>query len=172
MLVSSAGAEYGDFFVAPDGDDGGVGSRERPFATVARARDAVRKRVAQGLEKDVTVLIREGTYYLAEGITFKGVDSGTEEFSITYMAYPGETARLVGGVEVGGWKRYEGEIFVADIPEGVEGKQVFEDGRRMTLAREPDEGYLHLEAPVEGKVKTEFVYREGDRDGIMCMTIT
>jgi hypothetical protein len=164
LLASSAGADYGDFFVAPDGDDGGVGSIEKPFATVMRARDAVRELVAEGLERDVTVLIRRGTYYLSEGIVFEGEDSGTEAFSISYMAYPGERARLVGGVEVEGWKRYEGEIFVADIPEGVEAGQVFEDGVRLTLARAPDEGYFHLESVVEGKVKTAFVYREEDLD--------
>ena len=164
LWASSLGADYGDFFVASGGDDGGVGSREEPFATVARARDAVRELVARGLEKDVTVLIREGTYYLRDGIVFEGVDSGTEEFSISYMAYPGERARLVGGVEVGGWERYEGEIFVADIPEEVESWQVFEDGVRMTLARAPDEGYFQLESVVEGKVKTEFVYRAKDLD--------
>ncbi|MFW6162722.1 MAG: hypothetical protein ACODAJ_08110, partial [Planctomycetota bacterium] len=41
-----------DFVVATDGDDANPGTRRRPFATLARARDAVRERIGAGLERD------------------------------------------------------------------------------------------------------------------------
>jgi hypothetical protein len=150
------------FYVAKDGDDNNPGTEAQPFATIQHARDAVRKLIKTDLNTDVVVLIRSGAYYLNESLTFGPEDSGTEEHSITYMAYPGETVSVVGGIEIKEWKHNKGEIQEASIPEGVTPKQVFENGMRLNLARTPDEGYLHLEKPVSGKEGTDFIYREGD----------
>ena len=52
-----------DFFVAPNGRDDNPGTRKQPFATLARARDAVRRLKADGgLKAGATVLVRGGTY--------------------------------------------------------------------------------------------------------------
>ena len=59
---SGSGAEY---YVAPGGRDENPGSKSKPFATLERARDEVRKLVAAGLKANVTVWIRSGTYKLA-----------------------------------------------------------------------------------------------------------
>jgi hypothetical protein len=40
----AVGGEAADFFVAPGGDDGNPGTAERPFATLARAQQALRAR--------------------------------------------------------------------------------------------------------------------------------
>ena len=48
-LGSLHGAVAADFYVAPDGDDANPGTAEKPFATLARARNAVREKVAVGL---------------------------------------------------------------------------------------------------------------------------
>ncbi len=93
-----------DFHVAPNGDDANPGTRRRPFATVTRARDAVRAKIAAGLTADVTVLIRSGTYRVAEPIVFGPEDSGTERHSITYAAYAGEKPVIGGGRVVTGWR--------------------------------------------------------------------
>lgn len=85
------------FYVAPDGDDAGDGSFANPFATVTRARDAVRELVAAGLTDDVLVYLRGGVYYLDDAIAFGPEDSGAAEHRITYMGYPGETVSLNGG---------------------------------------------------------------------------
>lgn len=45
------------FFVAVDGDDRNPGTVEEPFATLTRARDAVRERRKEKPEQGVTVLI-------------------------------------------------------------------------------------------------------------------
>ncbi|MCL5098062.1 MAG: hypothetical protein M1608_11160 [Candidatus Omnitrophica bacterium] len=49
-----------DFYVAPDGKDSNPGNAAAPFATIAKARDAVREKVAAGLTNNVLVLIRGG----------------------------------------------------------------------------------------------------------------
>ena len=71
----------------------------RPFATIARARDEVRNKVAAGLTRDLLVLIRGGTYEQAATLAFGPKDSGTEKCSITYSAYPGEEVIVSGGQE-------------------------------------------------------------------------
>ena len=150
------------YYVSTKGADTNPGSQEEPFGTIERARDAVREAIVTGLTADVTVFVRGGTYYVPEGLKFGTQDSGTEAHSVTYTAYPGETATLVGGIRLTQWRPYQGEIWECAIPEGVSPLQVFENGERLTLARTPDEGYYHLEEPVEGKERTAFVYRAED----------
>ncbi|MHC4124551.1 MAG: hypothetical protein ACYSSI_13325 [Planctomycetota bacterium] len=78
-----------EFYVAVTGSDSNPGTIDRPFATIGCARDAVREKVSCGLKSDVRVLVRGGVYRIAGPITFDLRDTGTEEFSITYMSYPG-----------------------------------------------------------------------------------
>ena len=133
----------GDFFVAPNGSDADPGTSEKPFATPARARDAVREKIAAGLQSDVTVLIRGGTYRLTEPLRFGPDDSGTEQHAVTYAAFPGEEVVVSGGRPITGWKRGEAEVWTADVPGVKEGtayfRHLYVNGRRATRARTPNE---------------------------------
>lgn len=134
----------GDFYVAPDGKDANPGTADKPFATVARARDAVRQKVAAGLEHDVVVSIRGGVYPQTETLVFGPEDSGTEKYSITYAAVAGERVVLSGGRMITGWKKGEGEIWTVELPEVKAGEwyfhQLFVDGQRAIRARTPNAG--------------------------------
>ena len=56
-----------DLFVAPGGRDDNPGTAETPLATLAGARDALRRLKAKGgLRTGATVLVRGGTYVLRE----------------------------------------------------------------------------------------------------------
>src|SRR6267154_431463 len=83
--------------VAVTGNDQGNGSEEQPFATVARARDAVRAMITDGLTNNVTVMIHGGVYELPETLVLDSRDSGTKKFSITYSGSSNETVILSGG---------------------------------------------------------------------------
>ena len=135
----SAGAE---FVVAPNGSDENRGTLEKPFATVAKAREAVRDLIAAGLESDVKVLLRRGTYRLDEPLLFGPEDSGTEKHAVTYAAYPGEAVVVSGGRPISGWKRGEGDVWTAQVPGVKEGKWYFRhlwvNGRRPVRARTPN----------------------------------
>jgi len=120
----SAYTQKGDFYVSPDGSDNGSGMLSAPFATLARARDAVRELKSS---KDVVVLIREGLYRLSETVVFGLEDSGEGDATITYTAYPGEKPVFSSGVEIGGWNKLtdpppalptaaHGKVWVADVP--------------------------------------------------------
>jgi hypothetical protein len=126
--ASSPGAT--EFYVAPGGGDDNPGNKGKPFATLQRARDEVRKLIAAGLQTNVTVWIRGGTYTLRDTLVFGLEDSGTDQYSITYEAVPGEEPILSSGIEIEGWKipnamlgdlpvPAEGNVWVADVPESL-----------------------------------------------------
>ncbi len=158
------------FYVATNGNDSWSGTlpspnrarTDGPFATLQRARDEVRRIVAENLTKDVRVLVRGGTYYLPEGFALGPEDSGTEEHSITYAAYPAETPSLVGGLRLTDWAPHQHGIWRAPIPNGTKPLQVFENGRRMELARKPEWDYFKIAGPVPGQEKTAFYYQPTD----------
>ena len=95
-------------YVATDGNDAWSGTRaapvadrsDGPFATLTKARDAIRERKGRdGLAQPITVLVRGGKYYLAQPLVLRAEDSGTYECPITYAAYPGEQPIISGGIE-------------------------------------------------------------------------
>ena len=94
LLLSAAAAESNErvIYVAPNGRDENPGRKNQPFATPARAMEAVRALVAGGLKNDVRVVLRGGTYPLGAPLVFTSADSGSEEHSITYAAAAGEKA--------------------------------------------------------------------------------
>ncbi len=144
-----------DFYVAADGNDKHPGTKQRPFATLARARGAVCERIRAGLKAPITVLVRGGVYELAEPLVFGPEDSGTQQHAITYAAFPGERVVLSGGRKVAGWRRGEGDVWTAEVPGVREGKwhfrQLFVNGRRARRARSPSQGYFRVVGLVEAK---------------------
>ncbi len=88
--------ENADFYVASDGNDENDGSIEKPFATIEKARDAVRSLDKSG-KKGITVAVKAGEYRV-DSLTFTEEDSGTEKCPVAYRAYGDGEAILNGGV--------------------------------------------------------------------------
>lgn len=132
-----------EFYVAPDGSDEAPGTRERPFATLGRARDALREvRAAGSVQGPATVFVRAGTYALSEPLGLDARDSGTEAAPTVFRAFPGERPVLTGGRPVTGFTPWQGAILKTDVRgQGLAGKRfgllVF-DGRRQEMARTPN----------------------------------
>ena len=173
LAAAPAGSAAATFYVAPNGNDRwsgmlakpNAGKTDGPFATVARTRDAVRERRAQGQPAGpVRVVIAGGTYPLPETLVFRPEDSGTPEAPVTYAAAPGARPILSGGRRVTGWQRGEGPLWTARIPEVAEGKwyfhQLFVNGSRRTRARTPNEGYLRAAGPLEPLANREEARRD------------
>ncbi len=108
LLVLFVQAAIGNvvFYVSPSGDDSASGSLERPFASLARARDAIRalKEAGDLPQGGITVHIRGGIYPLTETFTLTRADSGTASSPIMYRVYKDEEVRLTGGKQVEGFK--------------------------------------------------------------------
>ncbi len=162
ICAHGAPAETADFCVAPDGDDSAAGTVEAPFATLARARDAVRKKIAAGLSADVLVYVRGGTYRIAEPVVFGPQDSGTKKASVTYAAYPNEKPTISGGRRIDGWKTAPDGTWIATAPPGASSfRELFVNGRRAQRARNPNSGYFRLvKAGKDGR--TSFEFKPGD----------
>jgi hypothetical protein len=90
LTVANLGFSQTRFHVSPGGDDANLGTVDSPFATLGRAQQAVRARIEARSGEDIVVILRGGTYYLAQGLTFGPQDSGSETFSVRYVAYPNE----------------------------------------------------------------------------------
>ena len=131
-----------NFYVATDGNENNPGTKDKPFATLTRARDAVRQ-IKKRTSEPITVHVRGGTYYLSEPIIFTPEDSVTEENPITYTAYGNEKVTISGAVELElNWCEYKDGIMQAEIPAVKQGKlgftQLFVNGKRQHLARYPN----------------------------------
>jgi hypothetical protein len=165
MSDKSFGMKGAIFFVSTDGNDAWSGKLDSPnaektdgpFATIARAKDAVRN--LQPLSEPVTVMLRGGQYFLDAPVVFNQKDSGTKDCPITYIAYPGEKPIISGGKKINAdWKPFKDGIMVCNI-KGWEFNQLFVNGKRQTRARMPHKGYYYIE---KGVSPISFKYKEGE----------
>ena len=132
-----------EFHVALSGSDAMPGTREAPFASLTRARDAVRALKQRGpLSEPVQIIIHGGTYYLPETVVLVPQDSGTADAPVIYRAAEGERVVLSGGRRIAGpWTRADGAVWSAPLPAAEQDwnfRQLFVDGRREIRARYPN----------------------------------
>ncbi len=169
------------FHVSPTGDDSADGSCERPFATVARARDAVRALKKSGAlpKGGVNVWLRGGEYPMREFLVLGKEDSGADGAPVAYRAWKGEQPVLTGAwtVPPSAWRladdpripaEAKGKVWVADVkslgydalePDALCGfhtarpkfriRSLTCDGKRLTLARHPNTGFLRTGTVVD-----------------------
>ena len=149
-LLAACNVRAADFCVATDGNDAWSGkltspNRSRsdgPFATIERARDAVRKQKKTAATETFTVYVRGGVYPLARTLRFSAEDSGTPAAPVVYRAFKNEKPVLLGGRQITGFVPDKGEILKADLAsQGLKGvffRQLLFDGKRQPLARWPN----------------------------------
>lgn len=153
-----------DFYVSAQGSDLWSGTlpepnpthTDGPFASIAKAQTAVR-----GLKtsKAARVLVRDGTYFLAEPLVFTPQDSGT-----TYAAYPEEKPIISGGRRVSGFARTPQGSYQVQIPEVKAGKwyfrEIYLNGERRFRPRLPATGFHEITEIFPG-VRNSFKFGEG-----------
>lgn len=83
------------FYVASTGNDSADGSKEHPFLTLSRAKEAVRN--CDKTQGDIVVLIANGFYPVKDTIEFSSQDSGTDKCTIHYRAAKGAKPIFAGG---------------------------------------------------------------------------
>lgn len=147
-----------------------------PFFTFQRARDEIRKLKKQGglPPGGVVVEVHGGDYFFSSPLVLTAEDSGAKGSPIVYESRRGETVRLVGGVEVKDFrpvtdpavlKRLDasarGQVLQADLKAagmkdlgqavGANRPEVYFQDQPMTLARWPNEGFVHIVKLVGGE---------------------
>jgi hypothetical protein len=103
LAIVTAAATAADMHVASNGNDADIGTKENPFATPARAIEAVRGLISDGLKSDVHVVLHGGTYVLSAPLVFTSADSGSADYAIIYAAAAGETVVISGGHDITNW---------------------------------------------------------------------
>ena len=137
FISSVVHAQMAEFYVSPDGNDArGHGTLDKPWATVERARNAVRA-INGDMTDNIIVYLRGGTYRLRRTITFGPTDSATNAKRITYRAYGDERPVLCGGAPVTNWAPDRDGIYRAATG-GLTFRQLYVDGRPEVRAREPN----------------------------------
>ncbi|MCG1037104.1 right-handed parallel beta-helix repeat-containing protein [Polaribacter sargassicola] len=138
------------FYVSPQGKNTNTGAKEQPFASLLNARNAIRnhKKTATK-QQSYTVIVKDGTYLMDEPFELTAEDSGTEEYPIIYKAEKGAKPVFSGGKTIKGITVNTQGIWQVKIPESVYYKwqfdQLYVNGKRATLARTPNKGFLELE---------------------------
>lgn len=150
VLCSALAASAAEFHVAPGGNDANPGTAQRPLATLAGARDAVRALKAKGpLAEPVRVIVAAGTYSLTEPFVLSPEDSGTEQAPVSYEAAAGARPVFTGGRVIDGWQLAENGLWKTRVPDVAAGKWYFEQlfvaGRRAVRARTPNKFYFHIQ---------------------------
>ncbi len=110
--------------VSTHGNDQHPGTEERPFATLERARDEIRRlKTGGGLPAGgITVELRGGVYELARPVELVEQDSGTAAPPIVYRSRRGEVARMVAGRAVTGWQPVTDPAILKRLDPAARGK--------------------------------------------------
>jgi hypothetical protein len=117
--------------VSPLGSDDAPGTRDKPFQSLQRAQSAVR---AYNAGSNVTVELASGTYRLTAPLLFTSLDGGRNAHHVVWQAAPGAKPVLSGAIPVTGWKLFDAarHIYVADVPVGVDARQLWVDDKLVT----------------------------------------
>lgn len=105
LTAGIAGAGPAEFYVSPQGKDSNFGDENAPFATLERARDAIRdlKQTGNITKEGVVVWVRGGVYPRDHTFELTDKDSASPDMPIVYRAYKDETPRIIGGKTISGF---------------------------------------------------------------------
>ena len=146
IFAPDCGNTIADFYVATNGNDNNSGSLSAPFATLDRARRAV-KGMPGGQH---TVMVRGGTYYLQAPLTFTAADSGSVLTPIQYLNYGCEIPIISGGKKITGWKNTTKNVWTVNLNSNSyqNFEALFYKGERRFRPRTTVQTYLYNTGPV------------------------
>lgn len=139
--LADAQGSAGTLYVAMGGDDAWSGTKagpnrgrtDGPFATLDRARDAIRqaKRTGKIPRGGITVEVAAGTYRRTRPFALAAEDSGTAESPIVYRARSEGEVRITGGRVITGWKLVKDAAVLAHLNPTARGHVYVADLRAM-----------------------------------------
>ena len=138
------------FHVSPNGNDQNPGSESHPFASLSRARDAVRRALAAATQSgDIHVILHPGNYPLRRTLVLGLRDAPTDNsHRVHWQAAEEGTARISGALPLSGWQKCDrepehlhpdarGKVWTLTLPEGTRPKDLFQGDNHVPRARGP-----------------------------------
>ena len=134
--------------VSPDGDDANPGDAARPLRSPGAAVEMART-MEPGKPREI--VIAGGVYPLEAPVVFTSDDSGTEQFPLIVRSEKEGAAVLSGGIPLElEWSKQPDGHFESTTPPGLHLDQLFADGRRLPMARYPNENPADKTAAWQG----------------------
>ncbi len=139
--VFETAAYFGDeksdleIFVSLGGSEKADGTKENPFGSIEKAKNAVRGFIKKGFSGNITVFLREGTYYIEKEIEFNEADCFPHTHHVVYSAYNNENVHIIGGKVLSDWEKAEKGLQKAYVGENVNCKYLCVDGRLKMPAK-------------------------------------
>jgi hypothetical protein len=82
------------------------------------------------------VMVRAGTYYVTQPLSFTTADSGTSSLQVIWENYPNETPVISGGLRITNWTHGSGNAWESTLPSSVQYfEQLFYNGQRRLRPR-------------------------------------
>lgn len=154
-----------DIYVSPKGNDNNPGSKKLPLQTIHKAKNKAVEMLKKGGEKDVTVWLADGIFWVTEPLVFESLKTTSINTKISFKAEKGSKPVISGGVEISGWEKNNAGFWEAKLPENKnepgELRELFIDGKRAVRARFPNEGYLQVKKAGADR-RTNFYFEKGD----------
>ena len=113
-----------DFYISVNGSDNNSGTKETPFASLERARQAVRSRKRENPKEKNTVILEPGIYPRTQTFLLTAEDSGLPEQPVTYRAADGGKVSLNGGIILSGFEPVIDQNILRRLDDGIQGKVV------------------------------------------------
>ena len=140
-------------YVSVNGSDKNSGSKDKPYATIAKALRSIRelRRLNDtSIKNGANIIVGNGVYQLTEPLFIRPEDSGTESSPTIIKNAEAERPVLSGGVNITGWKKApavpglpkeaQGKVWVADAPmiggQVLNFRQLWVNGQKAIRAKD------------------------------------
>jgi hypothetical protein len=124
-----------EFYIATEGSDANSGTKAKPFVTLERARDEVRRLKENDRlpKRGVTIRLRAGDYLRTNALELTAADSGASDSPIVWQAVKGETVGLLGGRKLTDLKTVTDPPTLAQLDEAARGHVMQIDLRALGI---------------------------------------
>lgn len=164
FLLCNTGSFYAQFYISPNGNDKNAGTESLPFGSINGALDNIaRMRKGNRVKRDVDIILKSGTYYLAEPILITP-NNWDGNGKLTIRGEDNNTPVLKGSIRLQQFERVSDRLWKMDISQTIrknnlEVQQLFINGQRAVRARTPNKGNLFktgnvTEKPIRGATKS------------------
>lgn len=135
LMFSSLTSVMGQtkFYVAPNGSDSNVGTKNKPFLTLKKAKEVVAKKIPL-MTENITVYFKEGEYFFNDEVVFTEADGGVKNHQVIYKAYKNSKPVFSGATKVFGWEKVDDKIYQVHLDHPEKLRSLFVNGKRAHMA--------------------------------------